>query len=63
MDSGIREKFEAMVVAIKRRNAEMLFSPKGTEQFQEDDILVLIGAREKLKEFGKVHSALKPSKK
>lgn len=60
-DSGIREKFEAMVVAIKRRNAGMVFSPMGTEKFQEGDILVLIGAREKLKEFREVHSALKPS--
>jgi voltage-gated potassium channel len=57
-DSGIREKYEAMVVAIKRRNGDMIFSPMGTERFHEGDVLVLIGAREKLKEFRQVHSAI-----
>jgi len=57
-DSGIREKYQAMVVAIKRRNGDMVFSPMGTERFHEGDVLVLIGAREKLKEFRQVHSAI-----
>jgi len=57
-DSGIREKYQAMIVAIKRRNGEMIFSPMGTEKFQEGDVLVLIGAREKLKEFRQVHSGI-----
>ena len=57
-DSGIREKYEAMVVAIKRRSGDMVFSPLGIETFQEGDVLVLIGAREKLKAFRQIHSAL-----
>jgi voltage-gated potassium channel len=61
-DSGIREKYASMVVAIKRRSGDMIFSPLGTERFLEGDILVLIGARDKLKEFRQVHSALEPGR-
>lgn len=46
-ESGLREKTEAMVVGIKR-GEKMHFNPSANMKIQEDDILILIGEKQKL---------------
>jgi len=46
-DSGLREKNEAMVVGIKR-GEKMHFNPSAAMKIQENDILILIGEKDKL---------------
>lgn len=46
-DSGIRKDFDAMVVAVKRKD-KMFFNPSPDLQIQAEDLLILIGEREKL---------------
>jgi voltage-gated potassium channel len=47
-DSGIRQKFELIVVAIKRADGEMLFNPTPKTPIQAGDTLILIGMRKNL---------------
>jgi voltage-gated potassium channel len=47
-DSGIRQKFELIVVAIKRADGEMLFNPTPKTLIQAGDTLILIGMRKNL---------------
>lgn len=47
-DSGIRQKFELIVVAIKRADGEMLFNPTPKTPIQAGDTLILIGMRKDL---------------
>lgn len=43
MDSGIRQKHDIIVVAIKRDNEEMLFNPRPDTTILAGDILVVLG--------------------
>jgi voltage-gated potassium channel len=47
-DSGIRQKYELIVVAIKRADGEMLFNPTPRTLIQAGDTLILIGMRKNL---------------
>jgi voltage-gated potassium channel len=47
-DSGIRQKFELIVVAIKRADGEMLFNPTLETPILAGDTLILIGMRKSL---------------
>jgi len=47
-DSGIRQKFELIVVAIKRADGELLFNPTPLTTIQAGDTLILIGMRKSL---------------
>jgi voltage-gated potassium channel len=43
MDSGLRQKYDLIVVAIKRKKKEMIFNPSPTTAIQEGDILIVLG--------------------
>jgi voltage-gated potassium channel len=47
-DSGIRQKYELIVVAIKRGDGEMLFNPTPQTTILAGDTLILIGMRKSL---------------
>ncbi|MHB8066691.1 MAG: potassium channel family protein [Desulfobaccales bacterium] len=47
-DSGIRQKYDLIVVAIKRADGEMLFNPTPETLIQAGDTLILLGMRNKL---------------
>jgi len=47
-DSGIRQKFELIVVAIKRADGERLFNPTPETLIQSGDTLILLGMRKNL---------------
>jgi voltage-gated potassium channel len=47
-DSGFRQKFNLIVVAIKRADGEMLFNPTPESQVLAGDTLILLGMRKNL---------------
>jgi voltage-gated potassium channel len=50
-DSGLRQKFNTIVIAIKRRE-EMFFNPSPDFEIHDGDILILVGEKEKLLALG-----------
>lgn len=50
-DSGLRQKYNTIVIAIKRQE-EMFFNPSPDFMIQANDILILVGEKEKLLELG-----------
>ncbi|MBN2346546.1 MAG: potassium channel protein [Candidatus Aminicenantes bacterium] len=46
-DSGLRQKFNTIVIAVKRKG-EMFFNPAPDFEIRGDDILILVGEKEKL---------------
>ncbi|OGP51040.1 MAG: potassium transporter TrkA [Deltaproteobacteria bacterium RBG_13_43_22] len=48
MDSGIRQDYDLIVVAIKKKSGDMIFNPSFQAKIQEGDILVALGDRENL---------------
>ncbi len=46
-DSGLREDYNIIVIAIKRGD-EMFFNPPSTQKIMSQDILILVGEKEKL---------------
>lgn len=46
-DSGLRQNFNIIVIAIKRKG-EMLFNPSPEQEILEGDILIIVGEKEKL---------------
>ncbi len=53
MESGIRKKYDIIVVAIKRVNEAMTFNPKPDSPLMADDILILLGEGSKINELEK----------
>lgn len=43
MDSGIRKRYDIIVVAIKRQDGEMLFNPKPDTMILPGDIMIVLG--------------------
>ena len=50
-DSGLRQKYNTIVIAIKRME-EMFFNPSPDFKIHANDILILVGEKEKLLELG-----------
>ena len=48
MGSNLRQEFGVIIVAIKRRNGEMVFNPGPQEVFIAGDVIVVIGKRAEL---------------
>lgn len=48
MESGIRKKYDIIVVAIKREGEEMLFNPKPDTVILPGDILIVLGGHEQI---------------
>jgi voltage-gated potassium channel len=53
-DSGIRQQYELIVVAIKRADGEMLFNPTPETPVLAGDTLILIGMRKNLEALEKL---------
>ncbi len=53
IDSGIRKKYDLIVVAIKRIKGDMIFNPNLHTKIKIGDTLVLLGQYEKIKELEK----------
>ncbi len=51
MYSGIRSRYNLIVVCIKRSSGAMIYNPSPQEVLKEDDILVVIGPQENLNRF------------
>lgn len=49
IDSGLRKKYDIIVVAIKREKGEMLFNPKPDTIILAGDILVVLGEHDQIK--------------
>jgi len=47
-DSGLRQEYGVIVVAVKKGTGHMIFNPASQEILQAGDILILIGSREHL---------------
>lgn len=65
MSSGIRSQYNLIIVAIKRSDGTMVYNFSPREVLRAGDILVAIGPRENLGQFGSriygcPHPALKP---
>jgi voltage-gated potassium channel len=46
-DSGLRENYNTIVIAIKRKK-EMFFNPPSSQEILPEDILILVGEKERL---------------
>ena len=53
LESGIRKRFDVIVVAIKRKNEEMLFNPGPTTTLLAGDILIVLGDHQQISELEK----------
>ncbi|MHC1741483.1 MAG: TrkA family potassium uptake protein [Syntrophobacteraceae bacterium] len=51
MGSGIRSRYNLIIVAIKRGTGEMVYNPSPIELLREDDTLIAIGPQENLARF------------
>jgi len=51
MSSGIRSQYNLIIVAIKRKDARMIYNPLSQEELREGDVLIAIGPRENLARF------------
>ncbi len=45
-DSNLRSELDLIVVAVKRKNGEMIFHPSGETEIMADDLLIVIGRAE-----------------
>ena len=55
--SGIRERLDVMIVAIRRTEGEMLFNPSGDTDLRPGDRLIAVGKRSNLVELEKLASS------
>ncbi len=53
-DSGIRQKFNLIIIAIKKPNGEMLFNPSFETVIQSGDTVIAMGKGDNLVEFEKI---------
>ncbi len=51
MGSGIRSRYNLIIVAIKRGTGQMVYNPSPTELIREEDTLIAIGPQENLERF------------
>jgi voltage-gated potassium channel len=49
-DSGLREKFSVIVIAIKKPSGDMIFEPSSTERIEPGDRLIVMGESSNLRD-------------
>jgi voltage-gated potassium channel len=49
INSNLRKDFGTIIVAIKKSSGEMIFNPEPSEKLEFDDVIVVLGKKEKLK--------------
>jgi len=54
MESGIRQKFNLIIIAIKKEDGKMIFNPSSHTQLFEGDTIVAIGQSDALSNFEKI---------
>ncbi len=54
MDSNIRNDLDILIVAIRRKDGEMIFNPSGATGILEGDLLIVIGKAESVQRFAKI---------
>ncbi|MCB1025581.1 MAG: TrkA family potassium uptake protein, partial [Acidobacteria bacterium] len=54
MDSNIRNELDILIVAIRRKDGEMIFNPSGATKILEGDLLIVIGKAESVQKFSKI---------
>lgn len=54
MASNIRNEFDILIVAIRRKGGEMIFNPSGATEILEGDLLIVIGKAELVQKFSKL---------
>lgn len=52
MDSGIRSRYDLIIIAIKRSDGAMVFNPAPQQSLRAGDILIAVGSMENLSRFG-----------
>ncbi len=53
-ESGIRQTYDVMIIAIKRGAQQMLFNPSGEAEISAGDVLVAVGALPELERLGAI---------
>jgi voltage-gated potassium channel len=53
-DSGIRQKYNLIIIAIKKQDGKMLFNPSFETKIQAGDIVIAVGEDENLQKFEKI---------
>jgi len=59
-DSGIRQKFDLIIIAIKKSDGSMLFNPSFETVIESGDTVITVGVSENLQKLEKI---LNPKKK
>lgn len=54
IESGLRPKFNLIVIAIKKDGEDMIFNPDGRTVLEAGNTIVAVGAQEKLEEFARL---------
>ena len=54
IDSGIRQKFDVIIVAIGKNNGEMTFNPSSTTRIEAGDTLIALGKNEDIEELATI---------
>ena len=55
-DSGIRQQYNLIIMAIKRKNEEMLFNPSNDTTIEQGDTIIAIGEYDNLQKLAQVFS-------
>jgi len=53
-DSGLRQRFDVIVVAVRKATGEMIFNPSPETIIDSGDILIILGKSENLKKLEEV---------
>jgi len=53
-DSGIRQKYDLIIIAIKKQDGSMLFNPSFETKIQAGDTVIAVGEDANLQKFEKI---------
>ena len=56
-DSGIRQKYNLIIIAIEKSDGTMIFNPSFDAEIRADDTLIVVGSSDNLDRFGKAAMA------
>ena len=53
-DSGIRQKLDLIIMAVKKTDGQMLFNPQADTVIEVGDTLIALGRRDSMHKLGKI---------
>lgn len=53
-DSGIRQKLDLIIMAVKKADGQMIFNPQANTVIEVGDTLIALGRRDSMRELGKI---------